>query len=304
MSAALVVVKPVVVTDAMLTGTNVPETDHAAWNSGTTYAQGNRVIVTSSGVHKIYESLAPANLNKSPGTEPTWWIEVSATNRWKVFDLSNSSQTAQATSIWYEVTPGQSVNAVAVLNLVNVQTVRYRLTDPSFGVVYDETYTLNSIPSAASWWAWFFGGRSEQPQHVALDLPSYPNATLRVDLTGGAQMAVGVLLLGQQKSIGLGVQQGARVGIQDYSRKETSDFGDTVLVQRAFAKRASFQMLLANSELDNAQALLTSVRALPCLWIGSSRYAATVVYGFFKEFDIAISYADYADCSIDLEGLT
>lgn len=304
MSAALVVVKPVVVTDAMLTGTNVPETDHAAWSSGTTYAVGNRVIVTSTGVHKIFESLQAGNLNKNPVTEPAWWIEVSATNRWKVFDLSNSSQTAQATSIWYEVTPGQSVNAVAVLNLVNVQTVRYRLTDPSFGVVYDKTYTLNSITSSASWWAWFFGGRTEQPQHVALDLPSYPNATLRVDFTGGAQMAVGVLLLGQQKSIGLGVQQGARVGIQDYSRKETSDFGDTVLVQRAFAKRASFQMLLANSELDNAQALLTSLRALPCLWIGSSRYAATTVYGFFKEFDIAISYADYADCSIDLEGLT
>lgn len=304
MSAALVVVKPVVVTDAMLTGTNVPEADHAAWSAATTYALGDRVIVTSVGVHKIFESLAPANLNKNPVTEPTWWIEVSATNRWKVFDLSNSSQTAQATSMWYEVTPGQSINAVAVLNLRNVQSVRYRLTDPSFGVVYDRTYTLNSITALASWYAWFFGGRTEQPQHIALDLPSYPNATLRVDFAGGAQMAVGVLLMGQQKSIGLGVQHGARVGIQDYSRKETSEFGDTVLVQRAFAKRASFQMLLSNADLDNTQSLLASVRAVPCLWIGSSRYAATVVYGFFKEFDIAINYADYSDCSIDLEGLT
>jgi len=97
---------------------------------------------------------------------------------------------------------------------------------------------------------------------------------------------------------------GARVGIQDYSRKERTDFGDVVLVERAFAKRASFQLLLRAAEVDSFNDFLASVRATPCLWIGSQRYESTTVYGFYKSFDIVIAYFDYSDCELELEGLT
>lgn len=300
--SSLSVVKPISVTDAILVTTDVPENDHAAWNSGTTYALGDRVILTST--HKIYESLAGSNLNKNPVSEPTWWIEVSATNRWKVFDLSNSSQTTKSGGFYYELLPGQAISGVALLNCRSINSVRVRMTDPSFGLVYDQTYTLTSLPSESSWYAWLFEERVEQNQQVILDLPTYPNATLRVDVVGATDAAVGVLLVGSVKTIGLHTLSGARVGIQDYSRKETSEFGDTVLVPRAFAKRASFDLLIDNKQLDNTQTLLASLRATPALWVGEDRYAATVVFGFYREFDIAINYADYSDCSLDLEGLT
>lgn len=299
---SMVVVKPIQVTPAMLTATDVPETDHTAWSDATTYALGDRVILTST--HKVYESLQAGNLNKSPATETAWWIKVSPTNRWKAFDLSNSTQTAQASSMFFEIKPGSAVNAVSLQNVTGVREVRYRLTDPSFGLVYDKTWKLTTSPGVSNWYSWFFGQRVEQVQNVDLGLPSYPNATLRIDLVGASNMAVGVILLGQQKSIGRDVYQGASVGIQDYSRKEKNDYGDTLLVERAYAKRASFTMFIENRELDNVQALLSSVRATPCLWIGSANYAATTIFGFYKEFDITISYADYADCTIELEGLT
>lgn len=298
----MVVAKPIQVTPAMLTATDVPENDYAAWSDATTYALGDRVILTST--HKVYESLQAGNLNKSPATETAWWIKVSPTNRWKAFDLSNSTQTAKADSMYFEITPGQAINAVSILNCTAVREVRYRVNDPSFGLVYDQTYKLTSTPSESSWYAWFFAERIEQAQQIDLSLPSYPNATIRIDLTGASTMAVGVILLGQQKSIGRDVYQGASVGIQDYSRKEKNDYGDTLLVERAYAKRASFTMFIENRQLDNVQALLSSVRATPCLWIGSANYAATTIFGFYKEFDITISYADYADCTIELEGLT
>lgn len=299
---SMVVVKPIQVTPAMLTATDVPENDYAAWSDATTYALGDRVILTST--HKVYESLQAGNLNKAPATETAWWIEVSPTNRWKAFDLSNSTQTAKADSMYFEIKPGQAINAVSILNCTSVREVRYRLTDPSFGLIYDQTYALTSTPSESSWYAWFFAERIEQVQQIDLSLPSYPNATIRIDLTGASTMAVGVILLGQQKSIGRDVYQGASVGIQDYSRKEKNDYGNTLLVERAYAKRASFTMFIENRQLDNVQSLLSSVRATPCLWIGSANYAATTIFGFYKEFDITISYADYADCTIELEGLT
>lgn len=299
---SMVVVKPIQVTPAMLTATDVPENDYAAWSGATTYALGDRVILAST--HKVYESLQAGNLNKAPATETAWWIEVSPTNRWKAFDLSNSTQTAQADAMYFEITPGQAINTASILNCTAVREVRYRVTDPSFGLIYDQTYELTSTPAASDWYAWFFGDRTEQVQQIDLGLPSYPNATIRIDLTGASTMAVGVILLGQQKSIGRDVYQGASVGIQDYSRKEKNDYGDTLLVERAYAKRASFTMFIENRQLDNVQALLSSVRATPCLWIGSANYAATTIFGFYKEFDITISYADYADCTIELEGLT
>lgn len=301
-SYALTVVKPLEVTGAMLVSTDVPETDYSAWSGSTTYALGARVILTST--HRIYESLQAGNLNKNPTTETAFWIEVSATNRWKCFDTSNSTQTAQATAISYRITPGVAITSFGALNLTNASSIRIRLIDPTYGTVYDETTDLSALPAEADWWDWFFGIRVAPELSVMTDLPAYPTADLLIDLAGGTDLAVGVFLFGQARQIGLGVNLGANIGIQDYSRKETNEFGDTVLVQRAFSKRASFDMLLEKSDVDSTQSYLTGLRAIPCLWIGHKDYESTVVFGIYKDFQITIAYATHSDCNLSLEGLT
>ena len=300
MTQTLKVIKAVTVTDSILSATSVTEADHATWLVGPTYALADRVILD----HLIYESLQAGNTGKAPATETLWWAEVSATNRWKMFDLSSTTQTLIDAADYYEMLPGQAVNALALINISGVLTVRVRLTDPTFGVVYDETADLADVPSESSWWAWFFDPRTEQVQFVVSDLPSYPSATLRIDLTSSGTAYVGGFVFGVQRSIGLGVQQGVRLGIQDYSRKERNDYGDTVLVQRAYAKRATVSMLLANNELDNAYQLLVDLRSTPCLWIINDGYSSLSLFGFFSNFDITISYARYSDVSLDLESLT
>lgn len=300
MSQILKVIKSVTVTDSVLTATSVAEADYATWLVGTTYALGDRVILN----HLIYESLQAGNTGKAPATETLWWVEVSATNRWKLFDLSSTTQTLIDAADYYELTPGQAVNAMSLINITGVLTVRVRLTDPSFGVVYDQIADLTDVPSEATWYAWFFEPRTEQTQFIVSDLPSYPNATLRVDLTSSGAAYVGGLVFGVQRSIGMGVQQGVRLGLQDYSRKERNDWGDTVLVQRAYSKRATVNMLLSNDELDNAYNLLVDLRATPCLWLISDSYTSLSLFGFFSNFEITISYARYSDVSLDLESLT
>lgn len=300
----LVVVSPLTITDAMLTSTNVAETDYSAWSSGSTYALAARVILTST--HKVYESLQASNTNHDPLTSPLWWIEVSPTNRWKSLDTSVSTQTAQATSITYTLTPGQAVNTIALLNITGGTSVTISMTSALAGgaTVYSKTVDLSSVPIAPDWWVWFYGVKTAPTQVILNDLPSYSDGVISVNLSGTASLALGVLMIGRQRAFGVGIQYGARVGIQDYSRKEKNDFGDTVLVQRAFAKRANFDMQIAKSEVDLFQIFLTEVRAKPCLWIGSTVYESTTVFGFYKNFDILISYPTYADCSLELEGLT
>lgn len=300
MSKGLQLVKSIAITPAMLTATSILENDYPEWAAPTTYSAGERVIFASE--HKIYESLQSGNVGKYPDAEPTWWVEVSATNRWKLFDLSSSTQTVSATDCYYEITPGIACTALGLLNFSGILSIRIRVTDPTFGVVYDKTTDMRRTIESAGWYSWFFGARAEKTQFIALDLPSYPKATIRIDLTGTP--AIGVIVLGQLRTIGIGVMLGARVGIRDYSRKERNTWGDVVLTQRAFAKRESLSVLIDNKNLDNTHRLLAALRATPCLWIGHKPYDSTVVYGFYNDFEINIQYADYAECSIDIEGLT
>jgi hypothetical protein len=302
MSSNLVIVRPLSITDAMLISTNVAENDHAAWAAGTTYAQYARVILTST--HKVYESLQASNTGNNPATAAAWWIEVSPTNRWKVFDGANSTQTAQATSITYTLRPATSITALALLNVTGATSLTATVTDPTFGAVFSKTFDFTALPLVSTWHAWFFGTRRAPRQWISLDLPSYPNADIAITLSGGASLAVGVILLGQQQRFGMAVNHGARVGITDYSRKETNDFGDTVLVQRAFAKRATLDVSLPPEEVDTLQASLADLRAVPALWVAESPYESAVLYGFYKNFEITISYALLSECQLDLEGLT
>lgn len=306
---ALSIVKPLQVTDAILQDTDVAEDDYAEWNSGTTYADGDRVILTST--HKIYESLVGSNTNNPPATSPTQWIQVSATNRWKIFDNINSSQTVQTDSptnyFYYELAFGQPINAFSALNISNGTKVTITMTSPSVGspgIVYQEEVSLTPYPQTSDWWAWFFGQKITPTQVVKTDLPAYADATIKVEFEGGDNLAVGSALFGQQQRFGLGLQYGARVGIQDYSIKQTNEFGDVVLLQRAFAKRANFTLFLNKGETDTLQNFLSSVRAVPCLWIGSEDYESTVLYGFYKNFDVLISYPEHSECDLEIEGLT
>jgi len=303
---SVILVKPVTITDAMLTATDVAEADYAAYNAGTAYALGDRVIVTSAGVHKVYESLQASNTGNDPtlAANAAWWIEVGPTNRWKLLDTSHSTQTAQASSMYYTLTPGQVVNAVAALNVV-ADSVRIRMTDPTDGVVYDQTTTLAGVIPDATWYDYFFGATSPSDQVITLDLPPYAAAEIRVDFAAASgDVSCGVLLLGYQTTLADGIAYGARAGIQDYSRKETNTWGDTVLAQRAYAKRAEWALRVANAQIDAVQRQLVAVRATPCLWIGSELYAITSVFGFYKDFDITISYPTWSDCSLTIEGMT
>lgn len=297
------VIKPITVTDSMLISTTVAETDYAEYSAGTSYALGARVIVAAT--HKVYESLVASNVGNAPASNPTKWIEVSATNRWKPFDTSFSTQVLpNATTMSYQLRPGIAVTSLAVLNCSSVASLRIRVVDPTYGTVIDRTVSMSSLPPTSDWAAWFFSPRIDKTQTVHIDLPNLPNADIYLDFTGPTTMAVGVILLGNLRTFSMGVKYGAKLGIQDYSVKSKNSFGDTTLTVRAFAKRANFDLILVNSEVDALQNFLTSVRAVPCLWLGTNYYESTAIYGIYKDFSIVLSYFAHSDCSIEIEGLT
>lgn len=304
MTQGLVVIRPLEITPEILVDSNIPETDYPAWSADSTYGDGDRVVVVSR--HKVYQSLGPDNKGNDPtaNAKPPKWIEVGPTNRWRPFDRSVSSQAAQAGSMTWRFRLDQAVNALALINTRGGTYVSVSMEDPIAGEVYARNLNLSGVPMYAGWWAWFYEKRTPATQVILRDLPSYPKADIVLVLHGSDELAVGAILLGRQREFSIGVRSGVRVGIQDYSRKERNEFGDVVLAERAFAKRCSLSMLLQSHDVDPLQQFLASVRAVPCLWLVSERFESTTIYGFYKSFETALQYFDYADCDLDLEGLT
>jgi hypothetical protein len=299
------IIKPVTITDAVLTSTNVPETDYTAWNSGTAYTQGTRVILIST--HKIYEC-AYANTNARPdlsliGT-PILWVEISSTNRWKMFDAGWGSQSAIATPLTFTLSPMVIINSLALLN-VAATSITVTVVDISSTTVYNKTFAMTVTPGISDWYMYFYEGFVFKSDLVITDIPSVASALITVSIINtGSTSKCGNCVVGTYYDLG-GTQYGASAGIVDYSLKATDGFGNTSVTKRNYAKRMNTNLMIANDIVDDVFNTLATYRSTPLVWIGAeSFYTSLIVYGFYKDFDINIAYPDYSSCSLTIEGLT
>lgn len=287
-------IKPVEITPAKLVSSNVAETDYPAWVAGT-YALGDRRIKD----HHIYESLAAANT--SDPSDTTKWLDMGSTNRWRMFDNKVESLTTNPGAIVVTIKPGSVVNSLALFNLQG-KSVTVSVVDPIEGEVYRKEVSLVDA-GVTNWYDWFFEPIGIRTDLVILDMPAYGSANVVVTIDAGAEVAaVGHLVIGAVKQIGTALY-GSAVGITDYSRKTTDVFGNTVVVQRSFSNRAEFDVSLDTSEVTRIRRLLAELRATPVVWIGEESYEATILFGFYKDFQIVFSGPTVSDCSITVEGV-
>lgn len=272
----------------------------ADYNAGTNYAVNARVVLGNS----IYTSIVTPNTGNNPATSPAFWIRTGPSNRYAMFDDQTSTSTSATTSLTVVMTPGL-FNAMGLFGLVGTM-VTVQIKDGSTGpVVYNRVINLD-ISEVFDWYAYFFEPNSQLGEIVLTDIPPYANAYMTVTVSGatGSTVQIGSLVFGNLNTIG-GTEYGANVGIIDYSRKDTDEFGTTTFVRRAFSKRISANVFLPNSQLNNVQRILSELRATPCVWIGSDdpTYSPLLVYGFFREFSIDIAYPKHSYCSLEIEGL-
>ncbi len=294
------IINPVDITPAQLVSSNVPETDYAGWSSATAYAVGARVMYN----RRNYEALI-AHTNANPETDlsdPPKWLDLGANNRWRMFDDKVGSLTEQAGSIAVTLAPGSVVNSLALFNLLG-RSLSVTLTDATEGVVYQRELSLVDA-GVSDWYEWFFSPIGRQSDAVLTDIPAYGTAQLAVTVDNASDTAaVGHLVIGRQADIGVAVY-GSGVGITDYTRKESDTFGNAVVVERAYSKRAEFDVVVETSRVSAVQRLLASIRAKPVVWIGSQGYEATVLFGYYRDFSISISGPSASDATITVEGLT
>lgn len=296
------VIKPITVTPAMILASNAVEA-YAAWSAATTYAKDAKVDY---GTH-YYISLVNSNLNNIPSAPgSTFWAYVSPDNKHAMFDGQVSTATTSTSPLVVTIAPG-IVNSVAMIDLVG-SSVTITMTDNGASPpVYTRTVGLDGS-IVFDWYTYFFEPFVQLAEVVLTDLPPYANGRITMTLTSGGNVAIGEFLVGTVYELGeVGMEQGASVGIIDYSRKDTdNDTGLTTFVRRAYSKRMSGQFLLDNGQLNAVQRILADIRAVPSVFIGSEAadYAPLIVYGFYRDFSIDIAYPTKSFCRIEVEGLT
>lgn len=289
------VVLPIQFQPAMLLSNTAPE-PNPSWVPGS-YSKGAKVVH----VTRTWESLVNTNTDE-PGTTETW-LDIGPCNKCAMFDGRVSTQTVASSSLVFELEPGNVVSAIAFINLVGA-SIRVEVFDGATQI-YDTTKPLLGT-EINDWWAYYFTEDEQITQAVFPDLPLYYQPRIRVTLTGPASVAIGQVVFGTRQEIG-SLALGARSGIIDYSRKETNEFGDTTFVRRAFADEFSGQIFVQNNQLNSIKRLLRSLLSTPSLWIGTDEETYTetlVVYGWYRQHQVAITYPEHSLVDIEIEGLT
>lgn len=283
-SSTLSVLIPVdIYSGSVFQSSTATEADHAAWNSGTTYALGDRVISTST--HKIYESAAGSNTNHDPTDisnrtgSTVWWIEVSETNRWKMFDGQSTSQTTVATPLTVVLRPG-FVGALYAGNLIGDQATVTMKDSPGGTTVFSETIQLeNSYPP--DYYEYCFSPFSQQPDLLIDDLPPYFNCEITFTLSASSgNVSCGMFQVGDLRPIGIS-GAGASAEPKTYSYIAIDEFGNNTIVRRNSARDMSVDVLVDLDYANTAMDILTSVLDVPVLWSAASgaEYAGLRVFG-------------------------
>jgi len=294
------VIKPVVIGPAQLVSSNVNDEDVPAYDGGTDYPVGAKVVFDDA----IYESVQSPNKGNQPGLAPLYWAVSGPTNRWAMFDGEVSTQTVGVDEIRVVVKPGY-VNSLALLEL-DARTVEVVGTNGEGG---EEIYRASRVLEGSvvtNWYEYFFEPFSQLSELVLVDLPPYGSLHLDVRIRAAfGNPACGEMVCGSAYDLG-DSEHGGSVGIIDYSRKETSESGRTTFRKRRYSRRMSQRLWVETARFDAVYRLLSGLRATPCVWIGSDRpeYGPLTIYGFYKDFSIDVAYPLMNFCNLEIEGLT
>ena len=301
------VLKTLVITDTNLTSSTVPETDYDAWLIGTTYGIGDRVIVLST--HKVYQSLQAGNtgnnplldIQNDPDNLPVWWVEISATNRWKAFDGLRNNVVTGSAPMTYVITPDIVTDALSILN-IDAQSIDVVVTFDSVEV-YNESTLL--VTRGVSDWYEFFFSPFEQKRNIYIDdLPPLIGAEISITLNRDVgDVSLGVLAVGTSTFIGKAVY-GALSDIRSFSRTEPNDFGVTSLVRRTPKVQTRQRVVADKSMTTFLFELREELESVPSVWStvdeqSSDFYNAYILSGIYERF--VINAENPAQTTLELE---
>ena len=288
------------VTEAEMQSSNVALGDYPNWNSGTTYANSERVVVGN----KIYQSVQAANDDHPPATSPLWWVEVGAVNRWRAFDDSLSAMTTNLEDIRYDLRFPRTLNAVAMFGL-NASEVQIYLVDTATSDrIYDRTFSLVTSEDVYDAWTYFFNPLEYKTSLVVTDLPLWANTELRIRIRApGTEAMVSEIICGINHLVGETLD-GTEIGLIDYSYKERDEFGNLKVKERGYSQKVNYQFIFTTEDGRRIRDLMTRIRTKVAVYHAgreNDKFGVTIP-GFYKDFNVPLT-TEVSYGSLEVESL-
>jgi hypothetical protein len=294
-----------------------PSDTEAVWAVGT-YAVGQEVIRPA--LHRVFRCAVARTATNTlpPELDTTAWADMRPTRRYQPFGpqvradgkLVYQNQPLQSTTGDIEYRLQQRyANAVAIFG-ANGATVRVQVYDQPGGTLkYDKVLGIKS--PATSYWTYAYGRRSLSDRILVHGLPIFPNAEVRITITGvGSQLrAVSQIEVGKLRYLpGVdfgGVQYGITRIPKAFTTRKTEADGSTSVLIYGTSYDMSGTIALSGTREDAA---LTQLRGLlgrgvayaPTLAAG---YEQSLLFGILKSADVARDAVNLSSVRFEIEGL-
>lgn len=295
------VVLPIAVTEDSLTSSTISEPDsgETVYSAGT-HATGVRRILTST--HRVYQVTADPSTTDDPETGilaiPPTWVDAGPTNKFAMFDNVNSTRSEETTTLIIEVDLGVVANSIAGFNISGVTNINVTVTDPIDGEVYNTDVIIDDSQLLE-----FFAEEDVKSEFILLDLPSYSNATIKLTASG-TNIKFGNLVVGNKTILGVAKIDGS-LQLLDFSKKETDSFGNTVVTPGRAGKIVDFNVSIDFTNVSFVFDVLSSLVSTPSVWVATDITGdATLVFGYYRNYQDNISSATLTNATITVEGLT
>jgi hypothetical protein len=219
-----------------------------------------------------------------------------------MFNNVIQEQTIQTDGIDVTLEQAQVVTALSAVN-VDCESIDVIMTDPIEGEIFNQNYPMTSYSGITNWYDYFFLAIERKSDLVIIGLPPYSSASINVVFNGSGDVKVGALVLGTALTIG-DSQYGASFGIIDYSTKSVDAQGRTTITEGTYSDEADIDVVIETGRFAQVKKILTDLRNTPTVWVASEEAEGTLIYGYYREFNVLYSGPQVSMCTLSIEGLT
>lgn len=218
-------------------------------------------------------------------TEP-YWVEVSPSNRYAMFDAEVNTSTTALDEIAVEVHPSETATGISFFNLVG-DNLNITVTDSTDTEVYNVDISLDGTIIATPWDWWFRTFRQKQT-YVNSEFPPFYNSTIKVTLTGSGEVAIGAMQVGKSEYIGTALQ-GTGFGCDDYSIVERV-FAKTKFKKKGNAQLTNIELFVEGWRMPTTVQVLRSTLSTPATFVptGDDLYPFMSTLGYHQTYNATI----------------
>lgn len=293
------------------------DVENGVWQVYASLNAGHSPPESLSGTTVYWEEYGDLNVGYTPALycegDDAYWAKMGSTNKWAQFDPYTNTATTGievaggGTEISWSMRI-DSAGTIAFFNLVARDlSLVVRADDGTVLWSKDVVITPNT---SSSWFSYFYGGQAEQtPQDLFYILPrNLFGNILDVVISSPGTCTLGMFRFGYNTYIGTTLYE-PKVGIVDYSKKTTNDYGDTTLSVGAYKKYCNIDVSLEQSDIDKVFSRLASFRGRGVVVVADNSDAeeqqlqSMLLYGFLNDWYVNHKSINHTVCTVEVTGL-